>query len=52
MGDLCRRKGLDAGQAEHFDLDAYKDSQYDKLAQAVRGGMNMELVYQILNRQV
>ena len=52
VGDLCRRKGLDAGQAEHFDLEAYKDSQYDLLAQAVRGGMNMELVYQILNRQV
>lgn len=52
VGDLCRRKGLDAGQAEHFDLEAYKDSQYDLLAQAVRGGVNMELVYQILNRQV
>ncbi len=30
----------------------YKEQQYEKLADAVRSGLDMDLVYRILNRQV
>ena len=52
VSDLCRRKGLDPSESERFDLDAYKQKQYDILADAVRCGLNMDLVYKVLNRQV
>ncbi len=52
VSDLCRRKGLDPSESERFDLDAYKQKQYDILADAVRRGLNMDLVYKVLNRQV
>ena len=48
---LCRNKGLDASQIHSFDLYAYKQQQYDLLADAVRGGLDMDLVYRVLNRQ-
>ena len=52
VADLCRRKGLNPEEAETFDLDAYKQQQYDILADAVRRGMDMDFVYKVLNRQV
>ena len=52
VADLCRRKGLNPEEAERFDLDAYKQQQYDILADAVRSGMDMDFVYKVLNRQV
>jgi len=52
VADLCRRKGLSPEAAESFDLDAYKQQQYDILADAVRGGLNMDFVYKVLDRQV
>jgi hypothetical protein len=30
---------------------AYREEQYDKLAQVVREGLDMELVYRILDRR-
>ena len=52
VADLCRRKGLSPEAAESFDLDAYKQRQYDILADAVRRGLNMDFVYKVLDRQV
>ena len=49
---LCRQKGIDFGGLGTFDSAAYKEQQYDKLADAVREGLDMELVYKILNREV
>lgn len=49
---LCREKGVDPGSLQSFDPAAYKEQQYDKLAQAVRDGLDMDLVYRILNREV
>ena len=48
---LCREKGVDPGSLQSFDPAAYKEQQYDKLAQAVRDGLDMDLVYRILNRE-
>ena len=48
---LCRQKGIDFDVLGTFDMGAYKEQQYDKLAAAVREGLDMELVYKILNRE-
>ena len=37
---------------ETFDMGAYKELQYDLLADVVRSGLDMELIYRILNREV
>lgn len=49
---LCAQKGLDFAALGTFDLQEYKARQYDLLADAVRGGLDMELVYRIINREV
>ena len=49
---ICTQKGLDFAALGTFDLNAYKERQYDLLADAVRSGMDMDLVYRILNREV
>lgn len=49
---LCLQKGIDLAALGTFDRNAYKEQQYDKLADAVREGLDMELVYKILNREV
>lgn len=49
---LCAKKGLDFSTLGTFDLQQYKERQYDSLADAVRGGLDMELVYRIINREV
>ena len=52
LGALCRKKGLDPARLGSFDPKAYKEAQYDKLAAAVRSGLDMDLVYRVLNREV
>ena len=49
---LFDAKGLDASAVEAVDMQAYKEAQYDKLAQAMRDNMDMELVYRILEEGV
>ena len=49
---LCAKKGLDFSALGAFDLQEYKERQYDLLADAVRGGLDMELVYRVINREV
>ncbi len=49
---LCNKKGADFGVIGTFDAGRYKEEQYDKLADAVRSGLNMEYIYKILNREV
>ena len=49
---VCKQKGIDFTSLGTFDLRAYKERQYDILADAVRSGLDMELIYQILNRAV
>ena len=52
IGDLAARKGIDPGTLTVFDPERYKQEQYDKLADAVRGGLDMDFVYRVLNREV
>ena len=52
LSALCRKKGLSPAILTSFDPVAYKERQYDLLAQAVRDNLDMDLVYRILNREV
>ena len=52
IGDLAARQGIDPGTLTVFDPERYKQEQYDKLADAVRGGLDMDFVYKVLNREV
>ena len=49
---ICVKKGIDFDALETFDISGYKERQYDLLADAVRSGLDMELVYRILNHEV
>ena len=49
---LCLRRGIDFAAVQSFDLQQYKERQYDLLADVVREGLDMDLVYRILERKV
>lgn len=49
---VCKQKGIDFGALVTFDVEQYKERQYDLLADAVRKGMDMDFVYRVLNREV
>ena len=52
LKSICTQKRLDFGSLGRFDPQEYKNRQYNLLADAVRGGLDMELVYHIINREV
>ena len=47
LAALCGKKGVDPALLGSFDLAAYRERQYDLLADAVRENLDMELVYRI-----
>ena len=49
---LYSSRGLSFDENAVFDVHAYRESQYDILAQAVRKAMDMELVYGILEEGI
>ena len=49
---LCGKKGVSFDALETFDIHGYRERQYDLLADAVRGGLDMPFVYRVLNREV
>ena len=49
---LCEKKGASFKALGNFDWKAHKERQYDLLADAVRAGLDMPLIYRILNRGV
>ncbi|MGN0658076.1 MAG: cobyric acid synthase [Emergencia sp.] len=46
---LLAAKGLDFSDVKAFDVDAYKQEQYDILADGLRASLDMDLIYRILN---
>lgn len=48
---LCEKKGVDPEELGTFDRAAYKDQQYDLLAQHMRENLDMDLIYRILDEQ-
>ena len=51
LGALAREKGVSLENPD-FDFVAYKQAQYDKLAEGVRSSLNMELIYRILEEGI
>lgn len=49
IATIMEAKGLDSSQVIAFDRRAYKEKQYDILAEAVRRNLDMDMVYEILN---
>ena len=49
LAALCEKKGADVSKLGIFEAEAYRERQYDLLADAVRENLDMELVYRILN---
>ncbi len=49
---LFKEKGLDFSKVRAFDIAAYKEEQYDKLADALRASLDMKKIYQILDEGV
>ena len=52
LAAVCRQKGIDAGALHMFDQASHRERQYDQLADAVRGGLNMDFVYRVLDRNI
>lgn len=49
---LLREKGLSEEMAEGLDVKAYKERQYDLLAEGMRKNLDMDKIYEILNEGV
>lgn len=49
---LLEKKGLHLDNAAHYDRAAYRQQQYNLLADSIRGNMDMQLLYRILNKQI
>lgn len=45
---LCKAKGMDWNNVKTFDFAAYREEQYNKLAEAVRESLDMQAIYRIL----
>lgn len=45
---LAKKKGIELENLESFDFQAYKEEQYDILADSVRQNMDMDKIYKIM----
>ncbi|MEF9922607.1 MAG: cobyric acid synthase [Anaerovoracaceae bacterium] len=45
---LLKEKGLDFSNVKAFDIEEYKQSQYDILADGLRKSLNMDLLYSLI----
>ena len=45
---LCERKGISPDTLHTFDYSAFKEQQYNLLADAVRQNLNMDMIYRIV----
>lgn len=48
---LAEKKGISFEEHEHIDRHAYKESQYDLLADTLRKHLDMEKIYEILQEE-
>ena len=46
---LCRGKGVDFDALGSFDIRAYKERQYDLLADAVRSSLDIPALYRMMD---
>jgi adenosylcobyric acid synthase len=50
LQSLMSAKGLDGAEACAVDMKAYREGQYDMLAACIRAHLNMELIYEIIEK--
>lgn len=48
---LLKEKGLDFSDVKAFDVEEYKQTQYDILAEGLRASLDMDLIYRILSKE-
>ncbi|MBQ4042431.1 MAG: cobyric acid synthase CobQ, partial [Clostridia bacterium] len=48
---VCRQRNLDFSRLGAFDSAAYRERQYDLLADAVRAGLDMDFIYRLVKRK-
>ncbi|MEG2174680.1 MAG: cobyric acid synthase CobQ, partial [Oscillospiraceae bacterium] len=51
LSALCEKKGVSL-EVEAFDLKAYKERQYDMLADGIRKSLDMDFIYDILEKGI
>lgn len=49
---LYKEKGLDYSEVESIDIKEYKEKQYDLLADYVRESLDMEYIYEVLEKGI
>ncbi len=49
---LFKAKGIDPANIKAFDMQAHKNKQYDILADTLRNSLDMQKIYQILNKEL
>ncbi|WP_310603344.1 cobyric acid synthase [Anaerosporobacter sp.] len=49
---LLKQKGYDTTNVQALDIEAYKDTQYNLLADAIRENLDMEAIYRIIEQGV
>lgn len=49
---LCDKKGINMGNIKNVDMREIKEREYDRLADMVRGSLDIDLIYKILNKEV
>ncbi len=49
---LYEKRGLTFNESAVFDVHAYRESQYDKLAETVREALDMKMIYRILEEGI
>ncbi len=52
LGSLLAAKGIDATEVQALDMAAYRQAQYDALADGIRASVDMDLVYRIIEEGV
>lgn len=52
VAELLKKKGLDDSLVSGLDVKAYKERQYDLLADGIRNNMDIDMLYKILNEGV
>ncbi|MBS5521438.1 MAG: cobyric acid synthase [Clostridiales bacterium] len=50
LGKMMREKGIDGGESVDFEI--YREQQYDKLASLLRRSIDMDKIYEIINKGV
>ena len=50
LSALLKKKGYDPSDVQVTDWKAYKEGQYDKLADIIRESLDMERIYQIIEK--